>query len=87
MNLNVWFQKVVSLTAVTKPLSCSGEGGMKSFRWTEGDLAGISGAGPTDPGSERTLLGGGGGTTNSSGTSEPSSVMPSNTGEACSAKN
>lgn len=55
---------------------------MNSLRLTEGGLSGFSGAGPSDPGSGRTFLGGGGGTTNSSG-SDPSSVIPSNTGEAC----
>lgn len=57
---------------------------MKSFRVTEGGLAGVSGSGPADSRDGGVLLGGGGGTTKSSGmTSGPSSDMPSNTGEAC----
>lgn len=61
---------------------------MNSLRLTEGGLWGFSGATPRDSGSGRSRLGGGGGTTNSSGTgSDPSSVIPSNAGEACPAKN
>lgn len=61
---------------------------MNSLKLTEGGLSGFSGAGPRDSGSGRAFLGGGGGTTNSSGTaSDPSSVIPSNTGEDCPEKN
>lgn len=60
---------------------------MKSLGLTE-RLSGFSGAGCREGSSGRTFLGGGGGTSNSSGTgSGPSSAIPSNTGEACPAKN
>lgn len=77
----------LSVTLMATPLSSRGEG-MNSLRLKEGGLSGFSGAGPRDPGSARTFLSGGGGTTNSSGTvSDPSSAIPSNTGEACPEKN
>lgn len=67
-------------------LPSTGGGGVNSLRLTEEGLAGFAGGGPRVLRSGRAFLGGGGGTTNSSETvSDPSSVLPSNSGAACTA--